>query len=69
MPAQKSLAARLPALTFALLAALLVGTAVSTHNDTNIAIVTASVLIFACCRASAAHLLGARIIVKNGAAA
>ena len=60
MPAQTPLAARLPALTFALLAAFLVATAVRTHNDTTVAIVTASVLMFACCWASATHLLGAR---------
>lgn len=60
MPAQNALVARLPALTFALLAAFLVATAVRTHNDTTIAIVTASVLMFACCWASATHLLGAR---------
>ncbi|BEP95999.1 carotenoid biosynthesis protein [Acidovorax sp. sif1233] len=60
MPARTPLAARLPALSFALLAAFLVATAVRTHNDTTIAIVTASVLMFACCWASATHLLGAR---------
>lgn len=60
MPAQTPLAARLPALSFALLAAFLVATAVRTHNDTTIAIVMASILMFACCWASATHLLGAR---------
>ncbi|KQO24734.1 hypothetical protein ASF11_20635 [Acidovorax sp. Leaf76] len=60
MPAKTPLTARLPAVTFALLAAFLVVTALRTHNDTTIAIVTASVLMFACCWASATHLLGAR---------
>jgi putative membrane protein len=60
MPAQNPL----PALTFALLAAFLIATAVRTHNDTTIAIVAASVLMFACCWASAAHLLGARSALK-----
>ncbi|CAN7290952.1 hypothetical protein LJR129_001460 [Acidovorax sp. LjRoot129] len=69
MPAQTPLAARLPALTSALLAAFLVVTAVRTHNDTTIAIVIASVLMFACCWASATYLLGGKIIAKNGTAA
>lgn len=64
MPAQTPLAARLPALTFALLAVFLVATAVRTHNDTTVAIVTASVLMFACCWASATHLLGARAAMQ-----
>lgn len=50
MPAQTPWAAKLPALTFALLAALLLATAVRSHNA--IAIATASVLMFACCWAS-----------------
>lgn len=69
MPAQTPLAARLPALTFALLAAFLVVTAVRTHNDTTIAIVIASVLMLACCWASGAHLRSARIVAKNHVAA
>ena len=60
MPAQSPLARRLPALSFVLLAAYLAATAVRTHNDTTIAIVLASVLMFGCCWASATHLLGAR---------
>ena len=38
--------------------------AVRTHNDTTIAIVIALVLMFACCWASAAHLLGARAALQ-----
>ena len=49
MPAQSPLARRLPALSFALLSAYLAVTAARTHNDTTIAIVLASVLMFACC--------------------
>ncbi|WP_298210597.1 carotenoid biosynthesis protein [Acidovorax sp.] len=60
MPAQPPMAARLPALSFALLAAFVVATAVRIHNDTTLAIVIASVLMFACCWASATHLLGPR---------
>jgi len=60
MSAKPLTAARLPALSFALLAAFLVATAVRAHNDTTIAIVIASVLMFVCCWASATHLLGVR---------
>ena len=58
------LAARLPAISFALLAAFLVATAFRMHNDTTIAILIASVLMFACCWASATHLLGARAALR-----
>jgi len=47
MSAQPPTAGRLPALSFALLAAFVIATAVRTHNDTTIAIVIASVLMFA----------------------
>lgn len=60
MSAQPLMAARLPALSFALLAAFWIATAVRTHNDTTMALVIASVLMFACCWASATHLLGPR---------
>ena len=60
MPASSPSASRLPALSFALLGAFVVATAVRTHNDTTVAITVASVLMFACCWASATHLLGAR---------
>ncbi|MDP3230917.1 MAG: carotenoid biosynthesis protein [Acidovorax sp.] len=60
MSAPPFLAERLPALGFALLAAFLIATAVRTHTDTTIAIIIASVLMFACCWASATHLLGTR---------
>lgn len=64
MPAPPALAARLPTLSFALLGAFLVATAVRSHNDTTVAIVAASVLMFACCWASATHLLGARAALR-----
>lgn len=51
---------RLPKVSYALLAAYMVATALRSHNDTTIAIVSASVLMFACCWASATHLLGWR---------
>ena len=59
MPAQPSLASRLPALSYLLLAIYLVILAFRTHNDTTMALVVASVVMFACCWASATHLLGA----------
>ena len=64
MPAPPSTAGRLPALSFVLLAAFVIATAIRTHNDTTIAIVIASVLMFACCWASAAHLLGTRAALQ-----
>ena len=64
MSAQPPTAGRLPALSFALLAAFVIATAVRTHNDTTIAIVIASVLMFACCWTSAAHLLGTRAALQ-----
>lgn len=60
MPASPPFAPRLPALSYVLLAAYLVVTAFRTHNDTTLALVVASVVMFACCWASATHLLGAR---------
>ncbi len=51
---------RLPVLSYVLLAGYLVTMAVRTHNDTTIALVIASVIMFACCWASATHLLGVR---------
>lgn len=64
MSAQFPLLARLPALCFALLAAFLIAVALRTSNITTIAIVTASALMFACCWASATHLLGARAALR-----
>ena len=64
MSAPPSTDGRLPALSFALLAAFVIATAIRTHNDTSIAIVIASVLMFACCWASAAHLLGTRAALQ-----
>ena len=53
-------ASHLPVLSYVLLAACLITMAVRTHNDTTIALVIASVIMFACCWASATHLLGVR---------
>ena len=60
MPTLPHFASRLPVLSYVLLAVYLVILAVRTHNDTTIALVIASVVMFACCWASATHLLGAR---------
>ena len=50
--------ARLPVLSYLLLAATLVTLAVRSQNDTTLALVVSSVLMFGFCAASAAHLLG-----------
>ena len=60
MPAQPQFASHLPVLSYVLLAAYHITMAVRTHNDTTIALVIASVIMFACCWASATHLLGVR---------
>jgi putative membrane protein len=51
--------ARLPALGFVLLAAFLVAMGLRSQDDTTLALVASSVLMFACAWASATHLLGA----------
>lgn len=58
MPAPPALISRLPVLSYVLLAIYLVILAFRTYNDTTIALVVASVVMFACCWASATHLLG-----------
>jgi putative membrane protein len=60
----KSLLSRLPVLSYILLAAFLVVTAVRGHNDTTIALTISSVLMFAFSWSSATHLLGARAALK-----
>lgn len=50
--------------SYVLLAAYLIILAFRTHNDTTIALVVASVVMFACCWASATHLLGARAALR-----
>jgi uncharacterized membrane protein len=60
MPSQPPSASRLSVITYVLLAGYLIAMAVRTHNDTTIALVIASVIMFACCWASATHLLGVR---------
>jgi uncharacterized membrane protein len=60
MPHQPDFASRIPVVSYVLLALYLVAMAVRTHNDTTIALVIATVIMFACCWASATHLLGMR---------
>lgn len=54
----------IPKLSFALAAAFMVTMAVRSHNDTTIALVISSVLMFAFCWANASHLLGANAALK-----
>lgn len=63
---QSTLANRsaLPALTLLLMAGFGMATAARTQNDTTAWLVTASVLMFACCWASATHLLGRRAALR-----
>ena len=51
---------RLPILSYALLAVYLVTMAVRSHNETTLGLVVSAIVMFACCWASATHLLGAR---------
>lgn len=60
----KSLSARLPVLSYLLLAVYLVFMAARSHNETTLALVASSVVMFACCWASATHLLGARAAMQ-----
>ncbi len=60
----KPLMSAIPKLSYALLAAFLVTMAVRSHNDTTIALVISSLLMFACCWANATHLLGAKAALK-----
>ena len=54
----------IPKLSYGLLAAFLVTMAVRSHNDTTIALVISSVLMFAFCWANASHLLGVKAALK-----
>jgi putative membrane protein len=56
----KPLLNKLPALTFALLIAFLLVMLTRGQGDTTLLLVASSVVMFACCWASAIHLLGAR---------
>lgn len=60
----KSLLATIPKLSYVLFAAFLVTMAVRSHNETTIAIVASSLLMFAFCWANASHLLGVRAALK-----
>jgi uncharacterized membrane protein len=54
----------IPKLSFLLAAAFIITMAVRSHNDTTIALVISSVLMFAFCWAHASHLLGAQAALK-----
>ncbi|MCG2583602.1 carotenoid biosynthesis protein [Massilia sp. TS11] len=54
----------LPGISAALLLAFLAATASRAWSDTTVALIIASVLMFACCWASAIHLLGARAALR-----
>ena len=56
----QTLLQRLPAASFLLLSAFGLAMIARVYNDTTAALITASVLMFACCWANATHLLGAR---------
>lgn len=60
----KFVLSRLPLFSYLLLAAFLIANAVRGHNDTTTALVISSVLMFACCWASATHLMGAKAALK-----
>ena len=60
----KALSTRLPIAGFVLFGAFLIMMAVRGHNDTTLAIVASSVLMFATCWVSAAHALGARAALR-----
>jgi putative membrane protein len=60
----KSLLSRLPLLSYLLLAVFLIVTALRYHNDTTTMLVISTLLMFACCWASATHLLGAKAALK-----
>lgn len=64
MPLTTSHFSRLPLLTYVLLAASVMALARRYYDDTTLALVVASVLMFACCWASATHLLGTRAALK-----
>ena len=60
----KSLLSAIPKLSYAIFAAFLISMAIRSHNETTIALVISSVLMFALCWASAIHLLGAKSALK-----
>jgi uncharacterized membrane protein len=60
----KSLIRAIPKLSYALLAAFLVTMALRSHNETTIALVISSLLMFACCWANAIHLFGGGAALK-----
>lgn len=57
-------AVRLSAFTYLLFASFMVYTAMSSHNSVTVAIMVASLLMFASCWASAIHLLGSKAALR-----
>ena len=60
----KPLRNAIPKLSYLLLAGFLVSMAVRSHNDTTVALVVSSLIMFACCWANATHLFGAKAALK-----
>lgn len=60
----KPLRNAIPTLSYLLLAGFLVSMAVRSHNDTTLALVVSSLIMFACCWANATHLFGAKAALK-----
>jgi putative membrane protein len=60
----KSMKTKLPLITFALLALFLLLLASRSYGDTTMMLVAGSLAMFACCWASAAHLLGGRAALR-----
>ncbi len=63
-PLMKTLISAIPKLSYALLGAFLMTMAVRSHNETTIALVISSLLMFACCWTNATHLFGAKAALK-----
>ena len=63
----RSLLSRLPFITAAFLALFLIATVARGYTDTTSLLIGSSILMFACCLASAAHLLGVRAALRFAA--
>ena len=60
----KPLLARLPVLSYVLLAAYLMSMAARSHSESTLALVLSALAMFACCWVSATHLLGPRAALR-----
>lgn len=60
----KPLLARVPVLSYVLLAAYLVSMAARSHSESTFALVLSALAMFACCWVSATHLLGPRAALR-----